>query len=80
MARERHRNITKDDVRFVYENYAEMTNKEMADKLGLSVFQINKIITGLRKRGVDLPKRRRTNNVFDEFVSELTAQATAQVQ
>jgi len=70
--RKRGRIITIEDVKFVYENYANMTAPEIAEKLGISRFQVNKIVTELRKRGVDIPKKlRKRINVYDRFVEEL---------
>jgi len=66
------RRITIEDVRFVYENYINMTASEIAEKLGISKFQVNKIVTQLRKRGVDIPKKLgKKFNVYDRFVEEL---------
>ena len=72
MARKRSRLITKDDVRFIYENYIHMTAAEIAEKLGISRFQVNKVVRELRKRGIDIPKKAgRRKNPIDEFVEEL---------
>lgn len=70
--RKRSRTITIDDVRFVYENYAKMSASEIAEKLGISKFQVNKIVNELRKRGVEIPKKvGKKINVYDAFVEEL---------
>ncbi|MGB9761650.1 MAG: winged helix-turn-helix transcriptional regulator [Caldimicrobium sp.] len=70
--RKRSRVITMDDVRFVYENYAKMSASEIAEKLGISKFQVNKIVNELRKRGVEIPKKiGKKINVYDAFVEEL---------
>ncbi|MGC9100831.1 MAG: winged helix-turn-helix transcriptional regulator [Caldisericum sp.] len=70
--RRRSRVITIDDVRFVYENYAKMSASEIAEKLGISKFQVNKIVNELRKRGVEIPKKiGKRINVYDAFVEEL---------
>ncbi len=72
MARKRSRFITKDDVRFIYENYIHMTAAEIAEKLGISRFQVTKVVNELRKRGVDIPKKAgKRKNPIDEFVEEL---------
>ena len=72
MARKRSRLITKDDVRFIYENYIHMTAAEIAEKLGISRFQVNKVVRELRKRGIDIPKKAgKRKNPIDEFVEEL---------
>ncbi len=55
--RKRNRPYTVEDVKFVYENYAEMTASEIAEKIGISKFQVAKIVSELRKNGVDLPKK-----------------------
>lgn len=70
--RKRSRPVTLDDVRFVYENYATMSATEIAEKLGISKFQVNKIVNELRKRGVQIPKKAgKKVNVYDVFVEEL---------
>ncbi len=70
--RRRSRIITIEDVRFVYENYAKMSANEIAEKLGISRFQVNKIVNELRKRGVNIPKKiGKKVNVYDQFVEEL---------
>ncbi len=73
--RKRSRLITIDDVRYVYENYAQMSATEIAEKLGISKFQVNKIVNELRKRGVEIPKKAgKKLNVYDVFVEELKKQ------
>lgn len=72
MARKRGRFLTKDDVKFIYENYVKMTSSEIAEKLGISRFQVTKVVSELRKRGVDIPKKAgKRINPIDEFVKEL---------
>jgi len=72
--RKRSRPVTKDDVKFVYENYLQMSAAEIAEKLGISKFQVMKIVTELRKRGVNIPKKvGRRENPVDAFVKELEA-------
>ena len=72
MVRKRSRMITKDDVRFIYENYHKMTSQEIAEKLGISRFQVTKVVSELRKRGVNVPKKAgKRKNPIDEFVEEL---------
>jgi hypothetical protein len=56
MAGKRSRPYTVDDVEFVYDNYAKMTASEIADKLGISKFQVSKIVGELRKH-MELPKK-----------------------
>lgn len=76
MARKRSRMITKEDVRFIHQNYSKMTAQEIAENLGISVLQVRKVVTMLRKRGVDIPRKvgfRR--NPIDEYVEELKAAA-----
>ena len=76
--RKRNRVITMDDVRFVYENYAKMSASEIAEKLGISKFQVNKIVNELRKRGVEIPKKiGKKINVYDVFVEELKKKENA---
>ena len=55
--RKRSRPYTLEDVRFVHENYANMTAMEIAEKRGISKFQVSKIVSELRKNGVKLPKK-----------------------
>ncbi len=56
MARKRSRPYTSDDVEFIHQNYATMTAAEIAEKLGISKFQVSKIVSELRKH-IDLPKK-----------------------
>lgn len=73
--RKRGRRVTLEDVRFVYENYAHMSVSQICDKIGISKFQVNKIVHELRKRGVQIPKKvGRKVNVYDAFVEELRKQ------
>ncbi len=73
--RKRSRTVTLDDVRFVYENYSQMSATQIAEKLGISKFQVNKIVNELRKRGIEIPKKAgRKINVYDAFVEELKRQ------
>jgi DNA-binding transcriptional regulator LsrR (DeoR family) len=69
MTRTKSRPYTVDDVRYVYKNYTNMTAVEISDELGISKAQVSKIVTELRKQGVDLPKKRRENPV-EIFVRE----------
>jgi transposase len=70
--KKRSRFITIEDVKFVYENYAYMSATEIAEKLGISKFQVNKIVNELRKRGVNIPKKiGKKVNVYDIFVEQL---------
>jgi len=74
--RKRSRPIIKDDVKFVYENYLNMTSTEIAEKLGISKFQVMKIVSELRKRGINLPKKvGRRENPIDAFIKELKENA-----
>lgn len=73
--RKRNRPVTLDDVRFVYENYAKFSASQIAEKLGISKFQVNKIVNELRKRGLEIPKKiGQKVNVYDVFVEELKKQ------
>lgn len=70
--RKRSRMLTLDDVRFIYENYATMTSTEIAERLGISKFQVNKAVNELRKKGVEIPRKGgRKGNVYDVFIEEL---------
>jgi DNA-binding transcriptional regulator GbsR (MarR family) len=68
--RKRSRPYIVDDVRYVHQHYAEMTASEIADKLGISRFQVSKIVSELRKH-IDLPKKtvRRPNPIL-KFLEE----------
>ncbi len=57
MTQKRSRRFTVKDVQFVHKNYAEMTAAEIASARKLSLFQINKIVSDLRKSGIDLPRK-----------------------
>ncbi len=65
MAGKRSRPYTKEDVAYVYDNYANMTSAEIAAELGISKFQVSKIVSELRKH-TDFPKKtvRRPNPVL----------------
>lgn len=70
--RKKSRFITVNDVKFVYENYANMSASEIAEKLGISKFQVNKIVNELRKRGINIPRKiGKKNNVYDQFLNML---------
>lgn len=70
--RKRSRTVTLDDVRYVYNNYFQMSATQIAETLGISKFQVNKIVNELRKRGVDIPKKAgKKINIYDAFVEEL---------
>jgi len=70
MTRKRSRPYVVDDVRYVYQNYADMTASEIAEELGISRFQVSKIVSELRKQ-IDLPKKtaRRPNPIL-KFLEE----------
>ena len=70
MVRKKSRPYTVDDVRYVFEHYAEMTAAQIAQERGISKFQVSKIVTDLRKQGVTLPKKKRENPV-EAYVREL---------
>ncbi len=65
MASKRSRPYTKEDVEYVYNNYANMTSAEIAAELGISKFQVSKIVSELRKL-TNFPKKtaRRPNPVL----------------
>ncbi len=69
MTRAKSRPYMVDDVRFVYKNYSDMSAVEIANQLGISKTQVSKIVTELRKYGVELPKKKRENPV-DVFLKE----------
>ncbi len=57
MTRKRSRPYTEDDVAFVHKHYADMTAAQIGEELGISKFQVSKIVTELRKIGVEMPKK-----------------------
>ena len=57
MARKRSRPYNENDVAFVHKHYVEMTAAQIGEELGISKFQVSKIVTELRKIGVDMPKK-----------------------
>ena len=69
MTRAKSRPYTVNDVRHIYKNYANMTAAKISDELGISKAQVSKIVTELRKQGVDLPKKKRENPV-EIFIRE----------
>ena len=70
--KKRSRFITKEDVKFIYNNYLKMTSTEIAERLGISRFQVMKVVSELRKRGVNIPyKVVKGKNPIDEFVNGL---------
>ena len=69
MTRTKSRPYTVDDVRHIYKNYTNMTAVEIADELGVSKAQVSKIVTELRRQGIDLPKKKRENPV-EIFIRE----------
>ncbi|OCC14374.1 hypothetical protein DBT_2247 [Dissulfuribacter thermophilus] len=72
MARKRNRPYNVEDVKFVYENYAEMTAQEIAEERGLSKFQVAKIVSELRKKGIPIPKKTaKRKNPVDAFIEQL---------
>jgi len=59
------------DVDFVFNNYEQMTVSEIADDRKLAPFQVNQIITGLRKRKVLGKKRSSTHDsILNAFVKK----------
>lgn len=71
MTRKRSRPFTVKDVEYVYKNYADMTASEIAEELGISKFQVAKIVSELRKHGVDLPKKVMARpNPVEEFLKK----------
>ena len=68
--RKRSRPYNVDDVRYVHKHYVETTASEIAEKLGISRFQVSKIVSELRKH-IDLPKKtvRRPNPIL-KFLEE----------
>jgi len=70
------RPTTVSDVRFVFENMGKMTNRQMADALGVSPTRITKIKRELRERlkarGIEVSTTPRygVNRAVDEFVEE----------
>ncbi len=72
MARKRNRPYNVEDVKFVYENYENMTAQEIAEQRGLSKFQVAKIVSELRKKGINIPKKTaKRKNPVDAFIEQL---------
>jgi len=72
MAQKKSRRFTVKDVEYVHKNYAEKTAAEIATARKLSLFQINKIVSDLRKAGVDLPKKKvKRVNPVKQYVETL---------
>jgi len=70
MAGRKSRTYTVDDVRFVKENYATMTASQIAEQLGISKFQVSKIVSELRQY-IELPKKGITKvNPILQFLEE----------
>ena len=70
--RKRHRPYTKDDVRFVHENYSTMTAQQIAEERGISKFQVSKIVSELRKAGIKLPRKSvRRQNAVAQYLDEI---------
>jgi biotin operon repressor len=67
--RKRSRIVTLDDVKYVYENYATTPAEEIARKLGITRAQVYKIARELKKRGVNISKKR--IDVYGEFIKPL---------
>lgn len=65
------------DVDFVYHNYGQMTVAEIAKDRELAPFQVNQIITGLRKRQI-LGKKR--TDTHDDILNTFTTAISANVQ
>jgi len=57
MTQKRSRRFTIKDVQFVHKHYSEMTAAEIASSRKLSLFQVNKIVSDLRKSGIDMPRK-----------------------
>ncbi len=69
MTRTKSRPYTVDDVRYIYNNYSNMTAGEITEELGISKAQVSKIVTELRKLGVEIQKKKRKDPV-EVFVRE----------
>jgi hypothetical protein len=54
-----------EDVDFVYRHYTQMSATQIAEERGLAKFQVQQIVTNLRKAGADLPKKTSTNIIQD---------------
>jgi len=53
----RHRPFTPDDMQYVQENYAHKTAGRIGEELGLSKFQVSKMVGILRRRGAEIPRK-----------------------
>lgn len=59
-----------EDVDFTFKHYSQMTATEIAKDRGLALFQVNQIVSGLRKAGAKLPKKTQRDIIAD-YVSSL---------
>lgn len=65
------------DVNFVFQNYDQMTVADIAEERKLAPFQVNQIISGLRKREVLGKKRAVTHDsILDSFAAATLAATT----
>ena len=60
MQRKKSRPFTVADVRYVYKHYPHMTAQEISDEIEISRYQVNRIVSELRKHGVIIKKRRKS--------------------
>lgn len=65
------RKYTTQDVDFVYKNYTQMTATQIAEERDLARFQVQQIVTNLRKAGADVPKKT-SINIIQDYVNSVT--------
>ncbi len=58
------------DVDFTFKNYSQMTATQIAKERDLALFQVNQIVSGLRKAGAKLPKKTQ-RDIIGEYVDTL---------
>ena len=70
--RKRNRPFNMEDVEFVHKNYANMTATQIAEERGLSRYQVAKIVSELRKAGVDLPRKAgKRANPIEQYLNKI---------
>lgn len=61
------RRITEAHIKYICENYEKKTLKELAESVGLSLWQVLRVINCLRRNNV-LPKRRKQKRKNLEYM------------
>jgi len=64
---------TKEDYKYILDNWLTKSNQQFADHLGVSLTQIISVVHDLRKQGFDLPSKSRNGTklkIYDELKKE----------